>query len=57
MSKLCMNNDTSKSSKKPAPNSIGSSHQVLKNRIGTLKGLLGTIGDEKQGKPKGGTIC
>jgi hypothetical protein len=46
-----MNKKTSFTSKKPAPNSIGTSHQILKNQIGTLKGMYGTIGGEPKNKP------
>ena len=45
-----MNKKTSFTSKKPAPNSIGTSHQILKNQMGTLKGMLGTIGGEAKNK-------
>jgi hypothetical protein len=48
-----MNKNNSNPSKKPAPNTIGASHQILKNQIETLKGMYGTIGGDKQSKPKG----
>ena len=54
VSKLLMNKNNSNSSKKPSPNSIGATHPVLMNQIGTLKEMLGTIGGEKPTKPKGG---
>jgi len=54
MSQLFMNKKPSSSPKNPAPNTIGASHQILKNQIGTLRGALGTIGGDKQNKPKGG---
>jgi hypothetical protein len=54
MSKLFMNKNNSNSPKTPPPNSIGATRPILKNQIGTLKGMLGTIGGEKQSKPKGG---
>ena len=49
-----MNKNNSNSPKKPAPNTIGASHQILKNQIGTLKGMYGTIGGDRQSQPKGG---
>jgi hypothetical protein len=49
-----MNKNTSNSPKKPPPNSIGASHEILRNRLGTLKGMHGTIGGDKQSKPKRG---
>ena len=54
MSQLFMNKKPSSSPKNPPPNSIGASHQILKNQIGTLKGMLGTVGGDKQSKPNGG---
>jgi hypothetical protein len=49
-----MTKNPSNSPKKPPPNSIGASNQVLKNQIGTLKGMHGTIGGQNQRKPKDG---
>jgi hypothetical protein len=53
MAKLFMTKNNSNPSKKPAPNTIGASHQILRNSVGTLKGMQGTIGGDKQSKPKG----
>ena len=50
-----MNKNNSNSPKTPPPNSIGATHPILKNQIGTLKGMLGTIGGERPSKPKGGS--
>ena len=49
-----MNKNNFNSPKIPPPNSIGATHPILKNQIGTLKDMLGTIGGEKPSKPKGG---
>ena len=54
VSKLFMNKNNSNSPKKPPSNSTGASYPTLKNQLGTLKGMLGTIGGEKPSKPKGG---
>lgn len=39
--------------KNPPQNAIGTSHGVLRNQIGTLKGRLGTVGGPASKTPKG----
>jgi hypothetical protein len=40
-------------SKNPPQNAVGTSHGVLRNQIGTLKGQLGTVGGPPSKTPKG----
>jgi len=39
--------------KNPPQNAVGTSHGVLRNQIGTLKGRLGTVGGPASRTPKG----
>ena len=39
--------------KNPPQNAVGTSHGVLRNQIGTLKGQLGTVGGPPSNPPKG----
>jgi hypothetical protein len=39
--------------KNPPQNAVGTSHGVLRNQIGTLKGRLGTVGGAPSKPPKG----
>ncbi len=39
--------------KNPPQNAVGTSHGVLRNQIGTLKGRLGTVGGPASKTPKG----
>lgn len=38
--------------KNPPRNAVGTSHGVLRNEIGTLKGRLGTVGGPPSKPPK-----
>lgn len=42
-----------KQPKNPPQNAVGTSHGVLRNQIGTLKGRLGTVGGPPSRTPKG----
>jgi hypothetical protein len=42
-----------KQPKNPPQNAVGTSHGVLRNQIGTLKGRLGTVGGAPTKTPKG----
>ena len=39
--------------KNPPQNAVGTSHGVLRNEIGTLRGMLGTVGGPASRTPKG----
>jgi hypothetical protein len=39
--------------KNPPQNAVGTSHGVLRNELGSLKGRLGTIGGPASKTPKG----
>ena len=39
--------------KNPPQNAVGTSHGVLRNQIGTLRGMLGTVGGPASKTPKG----
>ena len=42
-----------KKPKNPPQNAVGTSHGVLRNEIGTLRGMLGSVGGPASKTPKG----